>query len=148
MIAETLNHHVRPRKPSASWPCQVLSPSERVIAPRSARVLLASLPAPRLTRNAVKLRAQRDPAHEGARANTIFVSLLASCQLHHIEPWAYLRDLLCLLPSWPASRVLELAPAFWQQTLQQQDTQQRLAANVFRAVTLIDRTCSPYTVVT
>jgi transposase len=36
--------------------------------------------------------------------------------------------------SWPASRV----PAFWQQTLQQQDTQQRLAANVFRAVTLID----------
>jgi transposase len=75
---------------------------------------------------------------EGARVNTIFVSLLASCQLHHIEPWAYLRDLLCLLPSWPASRVLELAPAFWQQTLQQQDTQQRLAANVFRAVTLID----------
>jgi transposase len=75
---------------------------------------------------------------EGARVNTIFVSLLASCQLHGIEPWAYLRDLFCLLPSWPASRVLELAPAFWQQTLQQQDTQQRLAANVFRAVTLID----------
>jgi transposase len=24
---------------------------------------------------------------EGARVNTIFVSLLASCQLHHIEPW-------------------------------------------------------------
>ena len=36
---------------------------------------------------------------EGARVNTIFVSLLASCQLHGIEPWAYLRDLLCLLPS-------------------------------------------------
>ena len=132
MIAETLNHHVRPRRPSASWP----------------------LPGPRLTRNAVKLRAQRDPAHEGARVNTIFVSLLASCQLHHIEPWAYLRDLLCLLPSWPASRVLELAPAFWQQTLQQQDTQQRLAANVFRAVTLIDhaphqpRNRSVYRVVT
>jgi transposase len=35
-------------------------------------------------------------------------------------------------------RVLELAPAFWQQTLQQQDTQQRLAANVFRVVTLVD----------
>ncbi|MBK8265380.1 MAG: hypothetical protein IPK80_29130 [Nannocystis sp.] len=25
----------------------------------------------------------------------------------------YLRDLLCLLPSWPRSRVLELAPAYW-----------------------------------
>ena len=69
MIAETLNHHIRPRRPSASWPCGVLSPSERVIAPRSARVLLASLPAPRLTRNAVKLRAQFDPAH-AERSNT------------------------------------------------------------------------------
>lgn len=29
---------------------------------------------------------------------------------------------------WFASRVLELAPAFWQQTLQQEDTQQRFAA--------------------
>ena len=66
------------------------------------------------------------------------MSLLASCQLHGIEPWAYLRDLLCLLPSWPASRVLELAPAFWQQTLQQEDTQQRLAASVFRGVSILD----------
>jgi transposase len=49
---------------------------------------------------------------EGARVNTIFVSLLASCQLHHIEPWAYLRDLFFLLPDWPASRILDLAPAF------------------------------------
>lgn len=73
---------------------------------------------------------------EGARVNTVFVSLLASCQLHDIEPWAYLRDLFCLLPSWPISRILELAPASWKQTLQQEDTQQRLAANVFRAVTL------------
>ncbi len=57
---------------------------------------------------------------EGARVNTIFVSLLASCQLHGIEPWAYLRDLFCLLQAWPKSRILELAPAFWQQTLQQE----------------------------
>jgi transposase len=65
-----------------------------------------------------------------------FLSLLASCRLHGIEPWAYLRDLFCLLPSWPAHRVLELAPLHWKQTLQHQDTQQRLAANLFRAVTL------------
>ena len=75
---------------------------------------------------------------EGAHANTVFVTLLASCQLHGIEPWAYLRDLLCLLPSWPKSRVLELAPAFWQQTLQQENTQQRLAANVFRGISLVE----------
>lgn len=36
------------------------------------------------------------------------------------------------------SRVLEFAPAFWKQTLEQQDTQQRLTANVFRTATLVD----------
>jgi transposase len=68
--------------------------------------------------------------------NAAFVSLLASCQLHGIEPFAYLRDLLCLLPAWPKSRVLELAPVHWQKTVQQDDAQQRLAANVFRRVSL------------
>ena len=75
---------------------------------------------------------------EGARVNTIFVSLLASCQLHGIDPWAYLRDIFCLLHTWPARRVLELAPAYWKQTLEQEDTQQRLAANFFRTVTLAE----------
>ncbi len=75
-------------------------------------------------------------SEDGAKANTVFVSLLASCQMHGIEPWAYLRDLFCLLPSWPRSRVLELAPAYWNKTLEQKDTQQRLAANPFRAVVL------------
>src|SRR3972149_9241547 len=63
---------------------------------------------------------------QGAEVNAAFVSLLASCQMHGLEPWAYLRDLLCLLPRWPKRRVLELAPAFWQQTLEQEGTQQRL----------------------
>lgn len=69
-------------------------------------------------------------------AKTTFVSLLASCQMHGVEPWSYLRDLFCLLPSWPASRVLELAPAYWNHTLEQADTQERLAANVFRRALL------------
>lgn len=73
---------------------------------------------------------------EAADVNTTFVSLLASCQLHGIEPCAYLRDLFCLLPSWPARRVLELAPLNWRQTLEQEDAQQRLSANVFRRVHL------------
>lgn len=72
----------------------------------------------------------------GALANTTFVSLLASCQMHGIEPQGYLRDLLCLLPTWPTSRVLELAPAYWKQTLEQEETQRLLAANVFRQVAL------------
>jgi transposase len=77
---------------------------------------------------------------DAAEVNTTFVSLLASCGLHGIEPWTYLRDLLCLLPSWPKSRVLDLAPVNWKQTLEQPDTQQRLDANPFRtAILALDR---------
>jgi transposase len=73
---------------------------------------------------------------DAAEVNAIFVTLLASCQLHELEPWAYLRDLFCLLPSWPRKRVLELAPLHWKQTREQPEAQQRLAANVFRQVVL------------
>jgi len=73
---------------------------------------------------------------DGARANTTFVSLLASCAMHRIEPWAYLRDLFCLLPRWPVPRVLELAPANWTALLQDPQVQQRLDANIFRHATL------------
>ncbi|HZF29419.1 MAG TPA: IS66 family transposase [Gammaproteobacteria bacterium] len=73
---------------------------------------------------------------DAAEVNATFVSLLASCQLHELEPWAYLRDLFCLLPSWPRRRVLDLAPANWNETLKNEDTQQRLDANVFRRASL------------
>lgn len=65
---------------------------------------------------------------DGAKWNTTIVSLVASCQLHDLEPWAYLRDVLTLLPGWPAKRVLELAPKFWNQTRQKPETQQALAS--------------------
>ena len=73
---------------------------------------------------------------EGGAVNAAFVSLLASCQLHGIEPVAYLRDLFCLLPSWSQLRLLDLAPASWKKTVEEADTQQRLAANVFRQASL------------
>ena len=75
-------------------------------------------------------------SEDGAKANTTFVSLIASCRLHELEPFAYLRDLLCLLPSWPRHRILELAPAYWRGTLEQGEAQQSLDANVFRRVSL------------
>ena len=75
---------------------------------------------------------------DGAMANTIFVSLLASCRLHGVEPWAYLRDIFCLLPTWDAHKLLELAPLNWKQTCARDDVQQRLAANPYRAATLLD----------
>jgi hypothetical protein len=73
---------------------------------------------------------------DAGEVNATFVSLLASCQMHGVEPWSYLRDLFCLLPSWPRSRVLELAPLHWCRTVAQSDVQQRLDANVYRRASL------------
>jgi hypothetical protein len=73
---------------------------------------------------------------DAGEVNASFVSLLASCQLHRIEPWGYLRDLFCLLPSWSSRRVLELAPVSWPQTVENPEVQQRLAGNIFRRASL------------
>jgi transposase len=71
---------------------------------------------------------------DGAEWNAIAVSLIASCALHGIEPWAYLRDVLILLPDWPKGRILELAPKFWKQTLEQSDAQKRLDDSIWSRV--------------
>lgn len=63
----------------------------------------------------------------GAGANAIAVSLIASCDMHEIEPWAYLRDVLMLLPGWCQTRVLELSPKHWKATSSRPDVQRRLA---------------------
>jgi hypothetical protein len=53
---------------------------------------------------------------ESADWTCTFVSLVASCDLHKLDPEAYLRDLFRVLPSWPRARVLELAPKYWART--------------------------------
>ena len=68
--------------------------------------------------------------------NATFVSLIASCAQHGIEPYAYLRDLFCLLPSWPAKRVLELSPMSWSATSVRPDVQKALDANIYRRASL------------
>lgn len=73
---------------------------------------------------------------DAGEVNATFVTLIASCEMHGIEPWAYLRDLFCLLPRWPKSRVLELSPARWTETKENPRTQQLLAADVFRQLSL------------
>ncbi len=74
----------------------------------------------------------------GGEVNTTFVTLLASCQLHGIEPWGYLRDLFCLLPRWKKSDVLALSPLHWRKTCEQEHTQQLLAQSLIRSITLDD----------
>ncbi len=43
-------------------------------------------------------------SEDGAEVNTTFTTLVATCRMLAIEPEAYLRDLLCLLPGWPPER--------------------------------------------
>jgi transposase len=71
----------------------------------------------------------------GGEVNAVFSSLLASCRMLGVEPWAYLRDILCLLPSWPTHRDLELAPFFWNQTVCRPGVTAALSANPFRRAT-------------
>jgi transposase len=75
-------------------------------------------------------------SEDGTRATSTFVSLLGSCMLHGIEPLDYIRDLLILLPNWPQSRVLELAPVSWKRTLETAMAQEGLDSNIFRSVVL------------
>jgi len=62
----------------------------------------------------------------GAIWNAITVTLIASCRIHGIEPWRYLRDVLTLLPAWDRTKVLALAPAYWRDTRQQAETSELL----------------------
>jgi len=48
----------------------------------------------------------------GKRAATIY-SLIGTCKLLGIEPFAYLRDVLERIPTHPASRIVELTPRGW-----------------------------------
>ena len=70
---------------------------------------------------------------EGARWNSVVVTLVASCQMHRVEPWAYLRDVLTLLPVWDQARALELSPKPWRATAAEPATREML-----RRLRLID----------
>lgn len=76
---------------------------------------------------------------DAGAVNATFTSLLASARLHDIEPWAYLRDILCLLPDWPEHELLDLSPLRWAATSARDDVRAALGANRFRALTLDPR---------
>lgn len=57
------------------------------------------------------------------------LSLNASARLHGLDPEAYFRDLIRVLPFWPRGRYLELCPRDWPATRAKLDPQQ-LAAEV------------------
>ncbi len=73
---------------------------------------------------------------DGGEVNAIFTSLLASARMCNVEPWSYLRDIFCLLPTWPSYRLLELAPVEWRKPSVLNEVRALLDANVFRRLTL------------
>ena len=48
----------------------------------------------------------------GERAAAL-MTLIESAKLCGLDPWAYLRDVLAKLPTWPHSRLSELLPHHW-----------------------------------
>lgn len=72
---------------------------------------------------------------DGGVVNATFTTLLASAQLCGVEPWAYLRDVFCLLPKWPEHALLDLSPLRWKKTVERDDVRRRLDADPFRRLT-------------
>lgn len=51
-----------------------------------------------------------------AEAAAAIFSIIATCRLQEIEPFAYLDEVLRVLPYWPQERYFELAPQHWRAT--------------------------------
>lgn len=51
-----------------------------------------------------------------AQAAGNLMTLIASARLHRLDPEAYLRDIIRVLPHWPRDRFLELCPRDWDAT--------------------------------
>jgi transposase len=60
-------------------------------------------------------------SEDGAERACVLYSLLATCKLHGVNPFDYLRDVLLRVASHPASDVLALNPKAWKQKLQHLD---------------------------
>lgn len=63
-------------------------------------------------------------SEKGAEWTATAVSLVANCAMAQIEPWEHLRDVLAVLPTWPANRILELVPKTSLKTRQRLNAEQ------------------------
>jgi hypothetical protein len=63
---------------------------------------------------------------EHARRACAISSLIASCEMHGLDPELYLQEILTVAPSYPSSRVLDLSPKNWVATRQRLIAEGRL----------------------
>lgn len=66
-------------------------------------------------------------SEQGAEVGSTWLTLVLSARMHGLHVETYLRELFRVLPSWPNSRVLELAPHAWAATRERLDPQQLAA---------------------
>ena len=52
-------------------------------------------------------------SERGGKSAAIIFSLIASCQRHDVDPYAYLRDILTRLPATPLSQIKQFLPDIW-----------------------------------
>jgi len=65
---------------------------------------------------------------EGAERACVLYSLVASCKLHGVNPFDYLRDVLVRISEHPARDVLALSPKAWKQQTEDLDAPKSAAA--------------------
>jgi transposase len=56
-------------------------------------------------------------SHEAAQNAAIIYSLIATCKLHDVNPYEWLKYVLTAMPTHPASRIRELLPQNWNQVI-------------------------------
>jgi transposase len=66
-------------------------------------------------------------SERGANAGSTWLTLVLSARMHGLHVETYLRKLFRVLPSWPMSRILELAPHAWAETRLRLDPRQLAA---------------------
>ena len=69
---------------------------------------------------------QRHGSDDHAKRACAISSLIASCELHGLDPELYLQEVLTVVPSWPVKRALELSPKNWVGTRQRLIAEGRL----------------------
>lgn len=52
-------------------------------------------------------------SHQAAQRSAMLYSLLGTCKMHGINPFVWLRDILCRIPEYPINRIHDLLPHHW-----------------------------------
>jgi transposase len=58
-------------------------------------------------------------SHEAAQNAAMIYSLLATCKLQNIDPYNWLKSVIRLMPTHPASRIEDLLPQYWNSRIAQ-----------------------------